>query len=338
MAQSLAVVLLPGPGAIAATLASIRSEVGDAVPVLSLATQNPSPDESIGVPGATPEEVLAAADILAFARAGDRWRAGALAARLRPLNAHPTAVLAVAGYVLVDAAGREVRVGRAPLLPIAATELLLHPSIEPAAVLIRSAALDATALELIARPHGDAVMWSEIVHRHSLLPSMEIAAEVALDENRHGHEPLARTEALLTAIRTGNTSEAPGSSTLRRELLRRLYVEPVIDPELTGIDVAALFAADSTPAVAAAIEDLQWALERQRDALAVERLRWAHGEIDPVDRIPETTEVDVQDAQLKAEEIWSELKVRDAEIARLRAEIERRDATIGRLSSAGEIV
>jgi hypothetical protein len=337
MAPPLAVVLLPGPGAFAATLTSVCSEVGDEVPVLFLATQDHSPEDLAGVASGTPDEVLAAADILAFARAGDRWRTGALSARLRPLNAHPTAVLGVAGHVVVDGGGREVLAVQAPMPPVDATELLLHPSIEPAAVLVRSTALDEAALELIARPHGDAVVWSEIVRRHSLLPSMEIAAEVALDENRHGHEPRARTEALLTAIRAGKDSGAPGGSTLRRELLRRLYIEPLLDPELTGIDLAALFAIDATAPFAAVLEDLQWILERQHDALTVERLRWVHGEIDPLDRIPETTEVEIQDARLKAEELWNELKVRNAELARLQAEIKRRDATIDRLATAGQI-
>jgi hypothetical protein len=335
MTKPLAVVLLPGPGSMSSTLASVRREVGTQVPVLLLSSEHHAPEQSGGLVSATPAEVLAVADVLAFARAGDRWRPGALAARLRPLSAHPTAVLAVAGHVVVDSAGREVLVARAPMPPFEATELLLHPSIEPAAVLVRSAALDETALELIARPHGDAVVWSEIVRQHGLLPSTEIAADVALDGDRHGHDPRARTEALLTAIRAGNAPQALGAATLRRELLRRLYVEPEFG--LSEVDLAELFAADCTPAVVAAIEDLQWALERQRDALAVERLRWVHGEIDPVDRIPGATEVDVQDARLKAEELWNEIKVRDAEIARQQAEIARRDATIDRLSAAPQI-
>ena len=97
--------------------------------------------------------------------------------------------------------------------------------------------------------------------------------------------------------------------------------------------MATLFAADTTPATGAAIADLQWALERQRDALAIERLRWGYGEIDAVDRIPETTDADLQDAHLKAEEIWNEVKVRNAEIERLKAEIMQRDAEIADFGS-----
>ncbi len=284
---------------------------------------------------ATSQEILATADVLAFARAGDHWCTGAFAPRMRPLSAHPTAVLSVASYVLVDGASAKVRVTHAPMPPVDATELLVHPSIEPAAVLVRSSALDEGALELIASPYGDAVVWSEIVRRHGLLPSREIAAEVALDPDRHGHNPRMRTKALLTALHAGKTSEGPGRSTLRRELLRRLYVEPLNVPELAELDIATLFAADATPAIAAAVADLRWALERQRDALAIERLRWVYGEIDAADRIPETTDADLQDARLKAEEIWTEVKVRNAEIERLKAEIMQRDAEIARLSAAG---
>lgn len=337
MNTSLAVVLLPGPGAIAVTLESVRDELGPEVPVLCLTDKDAPHEQQSGFVSAKPHEILAAADVLAFARAGDRWRAGTLAARLRPLSAHPTAMLSVAGFVLVDAEGREIRVARAPMPPIDSAKLLLHPSIEATAVLVRSAALGPADLELIARPHGDAVVWSEIVRRYGLLPSMELAAEIKLDVDRHGHEPHARTEALLTAIRAGTTSkEGPGVRTLRRELLRRLYIEPREASELTEIDIATLFAANATTTVTASVEDLQWALERQRDALAAERLRWADGEVDPVDRIPGATDIDMLDARLKNEELWNELKVRDAEIARLHAELAQREAVVDRLSAAGQ--
>ena len=337
MAEPLAVVLLPGSGALAETLASVRSEINEKVPLLCLTTKacEFSDQPPAALMSATPQEILATADVLAFARAGDRWCAGALAARMRPLSAHPTAVLSVASYVLVDGTGGKVRVTHAPMPPISANELLVHPSVEPAAVLIRSSVLDEAALELLASPYGDALVWSEIVRRHGLLPSREIASEVALDPDRHGHNPEMRTKALLTALHAEKTSEEPGSSTLRRELLRRLYVEPLDDPGLAELDIATLLAADATPVIAAAIEDLQWALERQRDALAIERLRWGYGEINAADRIPETTDADLQDALLKAEEIWNEVKVRNAEIERLKAEVMRRDAEIARLSAAG---
>ncbi len=338
MAEPLAVVLLPGPGALAETLASVRSEIDEEVPLLCLTTKACEfSEQPPALISATPQEILATADVLAFARAGDRWCAGALAARIRPLSAHPTAVLSVASYVLVDGTGGKVRVTHAPMPPIDANELLVHPSVEPAAVLVRSSALDDATLEQIASPYGDAAVWSEIVRRHGLLPSREVAAEVALDPDRHGHDPSTRTKALLMALRAGTTSEGPGSSTLRRELLRRLYIEPLDDPGLAEIDIATLFAANTTPAITAAITDLRWALERQRDALAIERLRWAYGEINAVDRIPETTDADLQDALLKAEEIWNEVKVRNAEIERLKAEIMRRDAEIARLSAAGQL-
>lgn len=335
MAMPLAVVLLPGPGAVVETLASVEREVGEDVPLLSLATGENAPAVSGGrLASATPEETLARADVLAFARAGDRWCAGALEARLRPFNARPAAMLGVAGHVVVDARGGEVMTVRAPVPSIDADELLLRRLIEPATVLVRSDALDTAGLELIARAHGDALVWSRIVHAHGLVPSMELAAEVALDVERHGHAAHTRLPVLLAAIGDAEACAGPGGSTLRRELLRRLYLEPQLDPALEAIDLAALLGASSSTRLAAAIEDLQWALERQFDALTVERLGWAHGEIRPEDRIPETTEVDLLDAQLKAEEFWNEIKVRDAEITRLHMEIARRDATIDRLSVA----
>lgn len=333
MTLPLAVVLLPGPGAVVETLASVEEEVGEDVPLLSLATGEDGPAVSGSrLASATPKEVLARADVLAFARAGDRWRAGALEARLRPFNARPAAVLGVAGHVVVDVQGREVLTVRAPMPSIDADELLLRRLIEPAAVLVRSAALDTAGLELIAQAHRDALVWSRIVRAHGFVPSMELAAEIALDVERHGHAAHARLPELLAAIGDAEVSVGPGGSTLRRELLRRLYLEPQIAPALEAIDLSTLLGADSSPRLAAAIEDLQWTLERQFDALTVERLGWANGEIRPEDRIPQTTEVDLLDAQLKAEEFWNEIKVRDAEIARLRMEIAHRDATIDRLS------
>lgn len=329
MTASLAVVLLPGPGAIATTYASVRAEVGEHVPVRWLIREDdgspPSPmvsDLPAGIERATAQELLATAEVLAFARAGDRWRPGTLAARRRPLSAHPTAVLGVAGYALVDRTGRELLVRRAPLPTVDPVEQLLCSAIEPSATLVRSAALDARSLALIAEPHGDAVVWSELVRRHGLLPSMEIAADVALDPDRHGHEPRARTESLLAGIRADAApSDALGSTTLRRELLRRLYIEPQLAPELAGIELASLFATDTDADVRATIDDLQWTLERQHDALAAERLRWGSGEVDPSDRVMPGTDLELLDTRLKLEELWRELKVRDAEIVRMKAEL-----------------
>ena len=213
MAQSLAVVLLPRPGAIDATLASVRSEIDGRSPFSLLRRRTVAPEESPAFvarrhkrywprPTCWPSPVPETAGVPERLLHGCvRW-------------AHIHAMLGVASYVLMDRASAKVRVTHAPMPPIDANELLVHPSIEPAAVLVRSSALDETALELIASPYGDAAVWSEIVRRYGLLPSGEIAAEVALDPDRHGHDPTMRTKALLAALHAGKTSEEPGQARL----------------------------------------------------------------------------------------------------------------------------
>jgi len=74
---------------------------------------------------------------------------GALTARLRPFAAHPDAMLSVAGYRLVARDGSEIRTAPPPLPPFHAHSLL-RPSVEASAVLVRSEALDQTALDLNA--------------------------------------------------------------------------------------------------------------------------------------------------------------------------------------------
>jgi hypothetical protein len=282
------------------------------------------------LPAVPPAEALAAADVLAFVRAGDRWRPGALAARLRTFIAHPTAVLGVAGHVLVHT-GRELLEVRAPLPPFDANRLLLCPSIEPAAVLVRPAALDESALALVARPHGDARVWSELVRAHGLLPSTEIAADVALDPERHGHAPDVRTRALLEAVAAIGATGSAGTVTIRRELLRRLFVEPDPDPALADVDLHSLLGGADDPATRAVIDDLQWTLARQREALAAERVRWPVGEVPAEDAVPTLSEEELHDVRLVAEDLWIEVQVRDTEIARLKAELAARDAQLAAL-------
>jgi hypothetical protein len=314
MTVPFAVIVLPGPGDPRPTLESARAEAGEGTPVLEL-------------PGMDAVEVLSSTEVLAFLRAGDTWRPGALAARLRPLLAHPTAVLGVASYVLVDAAGRELLEIRAPLPPVDPVALVLRPRIEPAATLVRSAALDEDALRLIATSHGDAGVWSRLVRAHGLLPSTEIAADVALDPSRHGHAPHVRTATLLDTVR-GTAGDDAGDSAVRRELLRRLFVEP--DQGLADLDLAALLAPAASAAPRRVLEDLQWALERQRDALAAAVVRWPAGEVDREDAIDLMTEAELHDTRLRVEEFWLEIQLRNAEIERLNAELELRDARLER--------
>lgn len=261
-----------------------------------------------------------AADILAFARPGDRWSRGALEARLRPLLGRPDMVLCVAAHELVDGEDRVVATVRPPFPPLDPAELLLRPSIEPSAVLVRSAALDAAAMDLLARPHGDAVLWSRMAAAHGLLPTAEVAARVRLDPARHA-VGAARSTAVLLAGATGPQGDGPGSSTMRRELLRRLYLDASDDPG--GLDLAALL--DGRPDRAAAVvADLQWALERQREALEAERTMWPQGGVTQGDVIPEPG-TDLVQMRHDIDWLHREVALRDRQLQHLHAEVRLRD-------------
>ena len=307
-----AVILLPGPGAPEGSMRSVRHELGDAARVFVLAVPGFPLVQADGAVPATAPEILAACDHLAFVRSGDRWRPGTFEARARPLVAHPSAALAVAGHALVDASGAVSIVVAAPLPPVDPAQVLLRASLEASATIVRTSALHPDALDLLVRPHGDAVVWSHLVREHGLLPSIQTAADVLVDPDRHGHDPSMRTELLLAALREPVAGEGPGGVTLRRELLRRLYVEPVEDPGLRTVDLSALLAPDGRRSAAPVIEDLQWALERQRDALLAERVRWPYGEIAEDEQVPGDTEEDVQDLRMHAEDLWNEILVRNA--------------------------
>lgn len=307
MEATVATVLLRGdrndPFAETETEATIREALGPEAVILT-----------------DPREALGVADILAFARPGDRWLPGALHARLRPLLGRPDQVLGVAAHVLVDEGDRVVATIHPPFPPFDPAELLLRPSIEPATVLVRAAALDDAALELLTRPHGDAVVWSRLAAAHGLLATTEVAARVRLHPDRHAVGAERSTAVLLQAA-VGPEADGPGGSTIRRELLRRMYLDGSSDAG--DLDLVGLLGV--TPARAAAVvADLQWALERQREALWAERVPWPQGRIDPGDAIPDVGP-DVMQARHDVNWLHREVALRDRQIAHLHAEVRLRD-------------
>jgi hypothetical protein len=330
MARALAVVLIPGPGSVSETLVSLREEIARSVPLVGFGLREPGELGDVGVARGA-GEVLGTAEVLAFVRTGDRLREGALTGRLRTFAARPEAMLSVAGYRLVAGDGSEIRTAPPPLPPFEPHSLLLRPSVEASAVLARSQALDQTALDLIVRPHGDAVVWGRLAARFGLVPSSEIAADVRLDPARHGHAPGMRLAALLEFARAGelNTS-APEGVALRRELLRRLYLEPQ-PPDPPPLDLADTFTAAGAPVLA----DLQWALERQREALAAERVTWPQGIVAPEDETTGPTALELLDAQMLTDELYHRMAGREAEIVRLTALLEQRESVIARLREFG---
>lgn len=337
MPAEVLVALLPcarsTPTQTTATVQSIYTDAGEAVSVVTC--QEHSSLRVEGVKRVSRQVLLEAGPILAFARPGDRWREGAFAARLRTFAAHPTAGLSVAGHVLVDAHGAEVITVQPPMPPLHPAELLLRPRTEPSAVLARSALLDPLALQTIAMPRGDAVIWNRIVQEHGLLRSGEIAAEVLLDPDRHGYDPAATTEALIQVLASEGWIEEDASHQLRRELLRRLYLD-CVEGLMERPDLAALLPEADQRAVAL-IADLQWALERQVDALSAERVRWPGWVTRPDEQEHGPKELAEETIQgLQRDIVWlhTEVARRDATAVRLAAEIERRDAIIAELGAA----
>jgi hypothetical protein len=328
MGHPYAVVLIPGPGSASETLGSLDEEIARSVPLVGFGFTESDDLGGVGV-ARSADEVIRTAETLAFVRRGDRLRDGALTARLRPFAARPGAVLSVAGYRLVDSDGSEIRTAPPPLPPFEPHSLLLAPAVEASAVLVRSEALDPTALDLIVRPHGDAVVWGRLAARFGLVPSAEIAADVRLDPARHGHAPAVRLAALLEFARSGELStSAPDGIVLRRELLRRLYIEPET-PDPPPLDLSETFRG----AEALVLADLQWALERQRDALAAERVTWSQGVVAPEDEI--ATDLDLLDARMLVDELHHHIMVRDTELIRLGALVEQRESLIARLQASG---
>lgn len=325
MPEQLALLLLCDEAAdrqaAADTAASARAELGPDVPVLALAGAPPPPDGVAQVRCAA--EILATYDILAFARPGDRWKPGALAARLRPLASRPDVRLGVASHELVDDGGAVVATVSAPFPPLDPVAMLLRPSIEPSAVLLRTAGLPEGALDLLTLPHGDVVLWSRVTADHGLLPTGEVAAAVPLRAGRHAVDAERATTALVTAL-SGAEGDGPGAEVLRRELLRRLYLDDAGDRP--PVDLADLLGGDPQRA-ARVVADLQWALERQREALRAERLGWADGRVDAADAIGQDGP-DVLAAQHEIHWLHREVALRDRQIAMLHAEVQLRDAQL----------
>lgn len=317
--KQLAVVLLPGVGDVDQTRASVQAEVGRDVPLVDLADIEPGGEGTV-----------------AFVRAGDRWRQGALAARTRTFAARPDVSISIAGHVLVDPAGNELLRVPSPAPPLDPVELLLRASVEPAAVLVRAGALDATALQLLSKPYADAVVWSRLA-REGFVRSTELAADVLLDVDRHGSDPTARVESLRAAATAGTVDDAdePGVTTVRRDLLRRLFVDAAGDASPL-LDLVALVGAggERLPSrVLGLLADLQWTLERQREALRRERSQWPPPsdapEIDGPTRIADEELFDLRAAVMR---MSGEVEIRDTLIRRYEAEIYRRDAIIARMS------
>jgi hypothetical protein len=336
------VLLLPGRDtateAATASIDTIHDAIGDRASVFRLTDDGElldgsnEPWDRLGVPTVEPNAAIAAAELLAFARPGDRWRPETLAPRLVEIAANPEAVLSLAGYVLVDDARARVLEVGAPTLPIERIDLMLRTHVEAAATLVRSAALDAETVALLARPHGDAVVWSRLAKGGAVIRSSEVVAEVLLDERRHGYDPRARIDALVTALQSGTTARLPGASLLRRDLLRRLYLEPSTGARVdltTLLGAATVIDADAGAAVVA---DLQWALERLSATLATERVGWPghHApEVEP-DEMPDE---EIVNLRAYAAQVAHEWQMRGTYIEQLGAEIEVRDAMISRLES-----
>lgn len=340
--KRLTVLVLPGatgdPEELAAAVASVRAELldGDDVAVASdvAVAGLEAHREAASAAGVTPitaAALLERAGLIGFVRPGDRWRSGTLAARRRPLDAHPTAMLGVAGHHRRGPGGGAGVTVKAPLPPVAPESLLLRSQVEASAVLVDAAALDVAAVGLLHRPHGDAVVWTRLIHRHGHLPSGEVAVEVRLDPDRHGFTTTARIDAMLSEVTADDGDGEPaGRGTLRRELLRRLFLEAEGHNEIDVADwLAPSAAADAR--THAVVDDLQWALRRQREALLAERVRWTAGTTFDDEVRHGTLDLERVLAGTTLAELHGELRVRDSTIQRLRAELEARDSTIERL-------
>lgn len=300
---------------LAATLASVRGELPDA-PVLAL--RGELGDE--GITSVTAEEALAAGEILAPIRVGDRWVPGSLEHRSLAFRKQPGSAIAAAAYERVDADGNvAVRIS-APPPGTSTSELLLRPVLDASAVLLRSEFLTPERLAWLLQPFGDEALLAGLAHEHGLLPSGELAAQVTLDPARHGY---ATAIPRLTAAIDALPADAPGAATLRRELLRERWIEPLAPAG--ELDVAALLPADvrDRSDVAPVLDDVTWVLQRQAEALAAERLRWADGDLggfEPIETITDSTLPNTETDLV-------------GEIHRLHVELLRREAIIDRLTA-----
>jgi len=331
------VLILPGgdPDGLPLTVADFRSELGEGVEVLALAGPDLDGERAAaaGIPLADPGAIAGTGRILAFARAADRLVPGALEARLRTFSPHREIGLQIAGHVLVGDDGAEVRRVGPPVPGSDPDDLLIRRTAEAAAVLARAESLDLTHLQLLSRPFGDIVVWSRVAHDSGFTISGESAAEVRLDPARHGYAPEVWIGQLLETVSAAEGPDRPGESSTRRELLRRLYLTGEEPPE--PVDLAAVFAGKLRPegATGAVIADLQWIAERQSEALRLERLRWAEGEVAEAEIPSLTISEEIIEAQSKLSEVGASMAQMQSGARRLEAEIYRRDAIISDLEN-----
>ncbi len=201
-------VLLPAhdadPDAFARTLASVRTELPQER-IVALGDDWP---ESLELPLRTPQQLAGGDAVLAFARVGDRWRAGTLEHRLRPLVAHPSVTLGIAGHAVVDAAGEVVAHVPAPPVGTTAAELLLAPA-AISAVAVKAAGVDAEALALLLAPHGEAAFLSRLADADGLLASGEEAADVRSQPPRRPIRVCARRSVNWSTARARSRSASP---------------------------------------------------------------------------------------------------------------------------------
>jgi len=147
MGHPLAIVLVPGPGSASETLVSLRDEIARAVPLVGFGLGEPDDLGGVGV-ARSAEEFLGAAETLAFVRTGDRLHRGADGTSEAVCG--PSRCDAQCGGLPARRPRRsEIRTAPPPLPPFHAHSLL-RPSVEASAVLVRSEALDQTALDLNA--------------------------------------------------------------------------------------------------------------------------------------------------------------------------------------------
>ena len=337
MSGSVTTILLPGgdPSLIGQTLDSIRSELGPDTTILGLAGDGLTTGQigEAALSPATAGSVAGADGVVTFARPGDRLIPGALEIRLLTFESFPAAAISIAGHVLTGPDGEPVRQVKPPTPGTPPDEMLLRRTIEAAAVLVRTPALTPRHLDLLTRPLADIVVWSRIAHEAGYQVSGEMAALVPLDPERHGQSAAARVGALIEAVSAASGPDEPGESTMRRELFRRLYLAPENSGEV--VDLTVLFGGklDSPEGTAAVIDDLQWIAERQSEALQLERIRWADGEIREQDSTPLTVSEEIIEAQSRLGEVGARMAQLDNTARRLEAEIYRRDGIISDLQS-----
>jgi len=327
--------VLPGgdPAGLAGTVEAVRTEAAPGTPVLGLPGPGLEAEDlrAAGIEPAEPEAIAESDGFVAFVRAGDRLIPGALEARLRTFTAYPKIGLAIAGHVLTTPDGSEIRRVPAPAPGLDPDLILIGRTVEAAGVLARAGALEGDHARLLAEPFGDIVVFARVARETGYCCSGEFAAEVRLDPGRHGHAGPTWSGPLIEAVRATAGEEREGDSATRRELLRRLYLSPEGDAE--PVALPELFAGKlaSPETAAAVVADLQWIAERQSEALRLERLRWADGDVDPEDLPPLTISEEILEAQAKLGEAGARLGQLDNAVRRLEAEVYRRDAIISEL-------